>query len=93
MLRELDEETNIRVPRKVLKGSIKDVKFIDTIDRSERARVTSHAHLIELEGGHGLPEVRPRDDAIEAAWFSLGEFESMASFMFEDHFFIVKNIL
>ncbi|KKN08293.1 hypothetical protein LCGC14_1058050 [marine sediment metagenome] len=51
MLRELREETKLKVPEPVLKGSIKDSNVFDDPYRSLRGRTFTHAYLIELKDG------------------------------------------
>jgi len=62
MLRELREETQIKVPAPVLKGSIVRSRVFDAIDRSPRGRIITHAFHIVLPDGE-LPRVKGSDDA------------------------------
>lgn len=91
-LRELREETKLKVPAPVLRGSIKDVKVYDHPGRSLRGRTITHAHLIELPAGE-LPKVKGSDDADKARWVPLNAFERMEDQMFEDHFHIINDML
>ncbi len=87
-IRELREETRLKVPPKVLKGSIVNQHTFDAPGRSERGRTLTtafHIHLGPLESG--LPEVRGSDDADEAEWVPLNKVDSQH--MFEDHFDII----
>lgn len=95
MLRELDEETKIDVPKKVLRGSIKANKVYDMVERSSRGRIITHAFHIDLEltPGGKLPKVKGSDDAAKAKWVPLGDFKDMKSVMFEDHWSIIDDIL
>ena len=45
MIRELKEETGIKLPEKVIRGSIKDTKVFDAIDRSHRSATTSKSFI------------------------------------------------
>lgn len=81
-LRELHEETGIKVPEKVLRGNIKDSHIFDAVNRSARGRTITHAYKIVLPDGP-LPKVRGSDDAICACWVPIGSLDS--SKMFEDH--------
>ena len=92
MLRELDEETKVKVPKPVLKGSIKASKVFDAPGRSLRGRIVTQAYLIELPPGE-LPKVKGSDDAAKAKWIPLAEFEKMEDQMFEDHHHIVSYFL
>ncbi|SOC26752.1 bifunctional nicotinamide-nucleotide adenylyltransferase/Nudix hydroxylase [Thalassospira xiamenensis] len=92
MLRELTEETRIKVPAKVLEGSIVAEEMFDDPHRSERGRVVTRAYLITLEATTGgLPKVRGGDDAKRAVWIPLSEIDPEQ--MFEDHFHIIQTML
>lgn len=87
MLRELREETKIKVPEPVLAGSITDKEVFDAVDRSARGRTITHAFKIELPAGT-LPKIKGSDDAEKALWVPLNEVTSEN--MFEDHFDIIN---
>ena len=89
-IRELKEETKIKVPVPVLKGSIKDSKTFDAPNRSSRGRTITQAFLIDLGVGE-LPKVKGSDDAEKAFWVPFNEVKQEK--MFEDHFFIIDNFL
>jgi bifunctional NMN adenylyltransferase/nudix hydrolase len=91
-IRELREETKIKVPEPVLRGSIKARHVFDDPGRSLRGRIITHASLIELPPGD-LPKVKGSDDAAKAFWLPLSEFEKMEDQFFEDHHHIIKNML
>lgn len=92
MIRELREETKLKVPEPVLTGSITATKVFDAVGRSLRGRIVTSAFLIELAPGP-LPSVKGMDDAKKAKWIPLSEFEKMEEQMFEDHFHIVSYFL
>ena len=87
ILRELKEETSIKVSEGMLKASLKGVEVFDAPNRSIRGRTITHAHLFILQG-FGLPKVRGGDDAERSAWFTIDDFYNMSDKMFEDHFHI-----
>ena len=89
-IRELREETMIKVPAPVLRGSIKRSKVFDAIDRSPRGRIITHAFHIELPDGE-LPKVKGSDDAEKARWVPIAEVKSEECF--EDHFEIIMSFL
>ena len=62
---EVFEETKIKVPEKVIRGSIKEMKNFDAIERSARGRTITHAFKIVLQDGE-LPKVKGSDDAEKA---------------------------
>jgi bifunctional NMN adenylyltransferase/nudix hydrolase len=85
MITELREETRLKVPEPVLRGNIKEYRVFDHPDRSLRGRTITHAYLIELQGGHPLPEVKGSDDADRAKWVKLSDINDMREQLFEDH--------
>ncbi|GLS03762.1 ADP-ribose pyrophosphatase [Chitiniphilus shinanonensis] len=94
VIRELKEETRLKVPAPVLAGSIRASRVFDHPQRSLRGRTITHAFLIELAPtGEGLPKVRGSDDADRAQWVPLFEFNRMEASLFEDHFYIVSWFL
>jgi len=90
MIRELREETRLKVPAPVLKGSIKAQHVFDAPKRSLRGRTITHAFLIELPPGP-LPEVKGSDDAKDAYWVPVSEVRSDECF--EDHYDIIHYFL
>lgn len=91
-IRELREETKIKVPSPVLSGSIKATFVADAPSRSLRGRTISHVYGIELQPGP-LPKVKGSDDAEKATWVPLNVFDKLEDQMFEDHFHLVRKIL
>lgn len=90
-LRELREETRLKVPGPVLKGSIKGQQVFDDPHRSARGRTITHAFHIELEPAQELPKVKGGDDARHALWVPLADLDPAN--MFEDHYFIIQELL
>lgn len=91
-LRELLEETRIKLPEKVLRGAVRGNHVFDAPDRSLRGRTVSHAWHFDFPAGE-LPAVKGGDDAARARWFPLAQFEAMEEQMFEDHFHIANYFL
>ena len=90
VIRELREETRIKVPAPVLAGSITKTQVFDDPYRSARGRTVTHAYLIELKGDK-LPKVKGGDDASKAFWVPFAEVKP--ELMFEDHFHIVQAMV
>jgi len=90
-LRELKEETKIKVPWPVLNGSIVQQKVFDDPHRSARGRTITHAFYIHLAADTQLPKVKGGDDARKAFWVPLAQLEPRK--MFEDHYFIIQNMI
>jgi len=89
-IRELREETQIKVPAPVLRGSIVRSKVFDAIDRSPRGRIITHAFHIQLPDGE-LPKVKGSDDAEKARWVPIAEVKSEECF--EDHYEIISHFV
>ncbi|KIM04918.1 MAG: ADP-ribose pyrophosphatase [Sulfurovum sp. AS07-7] len=90
VIRELREETRIKVPAPVLAGSITKSAVFDDPYRSARGRTITHAYLIELHG-ETLPKVKGGDDASNAFWVAFADISPQM--MFEDHFQIIKAMV
>jgi bifunctional NMN adenylyltransferase/nudix hydrolase len=86
MIRELREETGLKVPDKVLRGSIKSHDIFDNLNRSSRGRVITIAYLIDLGKGP-LDKVKGSDDAAKAQWIPLSNLKRDE--IFEDHIDII----
>lgn len=87
-IRELREETKLKVPAPVLKGSIHAQRVFDHPLRSSRGRTITHAFFIVLKDGE-LPPVKGGDDAKSAKWIPLADLEEMEEYCFEDHYHII----
>jgi bifunctional NMN adenylyltransferase/nudix hydrolase len=94
-IKELKEETQIKVPVPVLRGSIKTSKEFDYPDRSNRGRTITFAYYFELEPKlkNGLPSVKGGDDAKKAFWLPLSALGEKEDEFFEDHIHIVRYFL
>ncbi len=91
-LRELREETRLKIPLPVLKGSIKGRQVFDHPERSLRGRTITHAFHFEFPTG-ALPQVRRSDDTDKARWIPVSEALEMSSKLFEDHLHILEYFL
>lgn len=94
IFRELQEETGINVPQKLLRASLKKVEVFDAPDRSLRGRTITHAGLIVLDEVK-LPRVKGSDDAEKALWVPMSKFFNgeMDFKMFEDHLSIITKLI
>lgn len=88
-VRELREETNIRVPAPDLLASVRGQQVLDAPGRSVRGRTITHAFHFELPPG-AQPAVAGGDDADRAQWVPLARFLDMEEQVFEDHYHIVR---
>lgn len=91
-LRELREETRLKVPVPVLKGSLKGQNVFDHPERSLRGRTITHAFHFDFPAGD-LPDVRGGDDAEKARWIPVSEALDMGPQLFEDHLHILEFFL
>lgn len=89
VIRELKEETKIKVDKPVLERSIIDSHVFDHPNRSVRGRTITHAFLIDLGLGE-LPFVKGSDDAEQAFWIPLADIGEFEDKTFEDHIDIIK---
>ncbi|MEO6590606.1 MAG: bifunctional nicotinamide-nucleotide adenylyltransferase/Nudix hydroxylase [Pyrinomonadaceae bacterium] len=94
-IKELKEETQIKVPAPVLRGSIKAQHIFDYPERSQRGRTVTVAYYIELEPSlkDGLPKVKGGDDAKKAFWLPLSALGEKEDEFFEDHISIIRYFL
>ena len=94
VLRELTEETKIKVPKPVLVGSIAKERTYDAPNRSVRGRTITHAFHFKLSDMEtGLPKVKGSDDARKAFWLPYSTLLQSRDRMFEDHFDIISHML
>lgn len=91
-VRELHEETKLKVSINTLKGSVVDQQVFDYPGRSLRGRIITHAYCVKLRDGV-LPKIKAASDAKKAEWVPLSEFYQMQDQMFEDHFSIIDHFV
>ena len=91
-LRELKEETNIKVPAQVLRGSIKNQKAFDYPERSS-ARSNRNFRLLHRTRAEferrSCRRVKGGDDAAKAFWLPLSALGEKEDEFFEDHLSII----
>jgi bifunctional NMN adenylyltransferase/nudix hydrolase len=88
-LRELKEETEIKLSYSKLSDCIVEEKTFGHPARSLRGRTITHAFCIDL-GDIELPEVKGSDDAEKAWWMQLRDVNTNESEFFDDHFHIIN---
>ena len=94
-LRELEEETALKVPPAVLKGSIRAREVFDAPFRSSRGRTVTHAFLIDLGVGP-LPKIKTGgqaddEETFRIAWVPLARLRRDKCF--EDHYSIIRRMV
>jgi bifunctional NMN adenylyltransferase/nudix hydrolase len=88
-LRELREETRLKIPEKVLSANCVGPVVFDKPDRSLRGRTITHAYRFNFPEGP-LPNVRGSDDATDAFWMPISEIKTNESSFYEDHWHIIN---
>jgi bifunctional NMN adenylyltransferase/nudix hydrolase len=91
-LRELEEETHLRLLEETMRRSLRSVAVFDHPDRSQRGRTITHAHHFDL-GDRELPEVRADDDAAAVEWVPVAQLAAMEDRFFDDHFHMLDHFL
>lgn len=90
-IRELFEETNIRIPEKVIRGSIINTRLFDAVDRGMGLpRTTLAVHIkVGLDADGDLPRAKGADDAITCQWFPIDHILNNMQ-LFDDHSGIIS---
>lgn len=85
-IRELHEETGVKVPEKVLRGSIVSTKLFDDPKRGNGIpRNTLAVHMrIKPNPDGSMPKIKGADDALQAKWVTIQEALNEYT-MFDDH--------
>lgn len=92
-VRELYEETGLKVPKPVLYGSISNQRIFDDPYRSQRGRTITECFHFQLSDQEKLPKVKGGDDAAKAFWMPFSEYIISRPKFYEDHFEIVSTML
>ena len=92
VIRELVEETKIKLQDIILDKAITDIKVYDHPDRSQRGRTITHAFKFALRPGE-LPRIKGSSDAEKAQWFPLNEVFMMGDVIYEDHLDIILDMV
>ena len=91
-IRELLEEVRIKVPEKVIRGSIRNSMLFDHPKRSVHFSKPTVAQYIKLEPNNdgSLPRIMGgADDAAEAFWMPMHEVKQKRGEFFDDHYQII----
>lgn len=93
VIRELREETGLKVPEPVLLGSIVAKEVFDEVNRSTIGRVITHAYHFKLKDNSPLPKIKGEgmDDADKAKWVPLADLKE--SDFYDDHYHIIQHFL
>lgn len=91
-IRELKEETRVKLAPRTLREGIKLQKRYADPMRSTRGRTITEAFLFKFPA-QPLPKVKGSSDAKQAKWFTLAEIDRMEDQLFEDHFHIIQDLV
>ena len=91
-LRELEEETHLKLLPATMRRCLREVAVFDHPDRSLRGRTITHAHYFDL-GMRELPEVRADDDAMSVEWVPIDQLAAMEDRFHDDHFHMLDHFL
>ena len=91
-LRELEEETHLKLFGDTMRRSLRATAVFDHPDRSLRGRTITHAHYFDL-GDRELPEIRADDDAASVSWVPIDQLGTMEDQFHDDHFHILDHFL
>ncbi|MBJ7262643.1 MAG: bifunctional nicotinamide-nucleotide adenylyltransferase/Nudix hydroxylase [Burkholderiaceae bacterium] len=90
-LRELEEETGLRLDISPARAALIDVQVFDHPDRDARGRAITHAHRFSLPYDTP-PEVVGSGDARAARWMTLTEIAQTEAAFYSDHFHILDRM-
>ncbi|ESQ80762.1 NUDIX domain-containing protein [Asticcacaulis sp. YBE204] len=91
-LRELHEETGLRLLPEDGRARLKGQRVFDQPHRSARGRTITHAFCFDLSG-LDLPDIVAGDDAAAVKWTGIDCALKMRRHMFEDHYLILEHFL
>lgn len=93
-LRELEEEVQLKIPPKALRGSIRGEQLFDDPKRSPVFSKPTVAYYIVLDPNNdgSLPKVKANSDAKRAVWVPLHEIKRNP-ILFDDHFDIITHFI
>ena len=92
-IRELIEETNVRVPEKVLRGSIVKTELFDDPKRSQGIPRNTLAVLIKIQPDTDgkCPRANGQDDALETEWVPI--IDALNNYqLYDDHADIISKL-
>ena len=94
IIKELREETGLKVPERVLVGSIKNKDIFDHPKRDSRGRMTTVCYYFLLEPNEptDLPKVKGGDDARKAFWLPVSQIKQNELKFFADHYHIIHAL-
>ncbi|MFP1130205.1 NUDIX domain-containing protein [Asticcacaulis sp. W401b] len=91
-IREVSEETGLRLPLHVLKGRLLGTQVFDRPNRCSRGRTITHGFIYDLSGVD-LPPLMAGDDAGDAIWVPVAALVEWQEVFFQDHYHIALSLL
>lgn len=91
-VRELKEETSIRMQANDIKACLTERDVFDDPGRDLRGRVITHGFRFVLPSG-ALPRVKGTDDADKAWWMSYSDALASEPRFFSDHYHIINRFI
>jgi len=91
-LRELTEETHLKLLDATMRQSLRSSAVFDHPDRSLRGRTITHAFYFDL-GDRELPEVHADDDAQSVEWMPIERIPALEDRFHDDHFHMLDHFL
>lgn len=92
-VRELDEETGLKLLPLTMRHALKSVKMFDHPRRSARARLITQVFHFDLGRMTHLPEVRPSKEALAVFWAPKHDLHQYVTNMLDDHDVIVDDFV
>lgn len=92
-IRELVEEVRLKVPTKVLYGSIKNTHLFDDPTRSYIAKPTLAVEIeLQPNADGSLPKIAVRDEVLAVEWVPMASVRRNLHQFFEDHACIIRRV-
>jgi bifunctional NMN adenylyltransferase/nudix hydrolase len=92
-IRELREETGLRVSSDELRKHIRATRVFDHPERSLRGRTITNGYYVNLGAVGELPAVKGNADAAKAFWMTLNDVYINEDRFFEDHVSIITHFI
>lgn len=91
-IRELKEETRIRMATRHIQAAAQETRVFDHPYRDPRGRVITHVTLFDLGYGH-LPDVKGDSDAKGAFWMPMADVYKAEDAFYCDHYDIIYQMV
>ena len=92
-IRELKEETNIKIDDKILINSVIYKEVFDAVDRGLRGRTITELFWFDLQGDVKDYPIKAADDAANVKWVDLNFDELDGTRFHDDHYLILDYVI